>query len=68
MAPYCKVNEGAGQRAAPAGRRAPKYERSKAQPVALEVVETIQSALPEWMALAVPLGLGAGLRQGKRAA
>ena len=45
--------------------RLPKREPSKAQPVPLEVVERIQAGLPEWMAVAVPLGLGAGLRQGE---
>ena len=45
--------------------RLPKREASKAQPVPLEVVERIRSALPEWMAVAVPLGIGAGLRQGE---
>ncbi len=31
-------------------------------------VERIHAALPDWMAVAVPLGIGAGLRQGERAA
>ena len=35
------------------------------QPVPLEVVEHIHGALPEWMAVAVPLGVGVGLRQGE---
>lgn len=46
-------------------RRLPKREASKAQPVPLEVVEAIHAALPDWMAVAVPLGVGAGLRQGE---
>ena len=50
----------------PAGRaRLPKREATKAQPVPLEVLERIQAALPDWMAVAVPLGIGAGLRQGE---
>lgn len=50
----------------PASRaRLPKREASKAQPVPLEVVERIRAGLPDWMAVAVPLGIGAGLRQGE---
>lgn len=45
--------------------RLPKREASKAQPVPLQVVERIQAALPEWLAVAVPLGVGVGLRQGE---
>jgi integrase len=45
--------------------RLPKREPAKAQPVPLEVVERIADALPDWMAVAVPLGIGAGLRQGE---
>jgi len=45
--------------------RLPKREASKAQPVPLETVAKIQEALPDWMAVAVPLGIGAGLRQGE---
>lgn len=45
--------------------RLPKREPSKAQPVPLDVVERIQDALPAWMAVAVPLGVGAALRQGE---
>lgn len=45
--------------------RRPKQEPSKAQPLPLDVVEAIQAGLPEWMAVAIPLGIGAGLRQGE---
>ncbi len=45
--------------------RLPKREASKAQPVDLDVVERIRLALPPWMAVVVPLGVGAGLRQGE---
>jgi integrase len=45
--------------------RLPRSETRKAQPVALEVVERIHGALPEWMRVAVPLGVGVGLRQGE---
>lgn len=50
----------------PAARaRLPKREASKAQPVPLELVERIASQLPDWMKVVVPLGVGAGLRQGE---
>lgn len=45
--------------------RLPKREASKPRPVPLEVVETIRASLPDWMAVAVPIGIGAGLRQGE---
>lgn len=45
--------------------RLPKREPAKAQPVPFEVVERIQAELPEWFQVAVPLGVGAGLRQGE---
>lgn len=45
--------------------RLPKLEPSKAQPVPLDVVQRIHDSLPDWMAVAVPIGLGAGLRQGE---
>ena len=45
--------------------RLPKLEASKAQPVPLEIVEAIRAGLPDWMAVAVPIGMGAGLRQGE---
>lgn len=50
----------------PASRaRLPKREAPKAQPVPVEVVEAILEGLPAWMKVAVPLGVGAGLRQGE---
>ncbi len=50
----------------PASRaRLPRREPSKAQPVPLEVVQRIAAGLPDWLAVAVPLGIGAGLRQGE---
>lgn len=45
--------------------RLPKREPAKAQPVPLDVVERIHAALPDWMAVAVPIGIGSGLRQGE---
>jgi integrase len=45
--------------------RLPRREARKAHPVPLEVVERIHAALPDWMKVAVPLGVGAGLRQGE---
>jgi integrase len=45
--------------------RLPRREERRAQPVPLEVVERIHDALPEWIRVAVPLGVGVGLRQGE---
>lgn len=45
--------------------RLPRRDAGKAQPVPLDVVAAIEAALPEWMAVVVPLGVGAGLRQGE---
>jgi integrase len=45
--------------------RLPRAETRTAQPVPLEVVELIHDALPEWMRIVVPLGIGVGLRQGE---
>jgi len=45
--------------------RLPRASGVKAQPVALEVVERVHAALPDWLAVAVPLGVGVGLRQGE---
>lgn len=48
----------------PAARaRLPRRDERRAQPVPLEVVERIHDALPEWMRVVVPLGVGVGLRQ-----
>lgn len=50
----------------PASRaRLPKKEPSKAQPVPVETVARIAAALPDWLKVAVPLGVGVGLRQGE---
>lgn len=43
--------------------RLPKVEPSSAQPVPPEVVGRITEALPDWLRVAVPLGVGVGLRQ-----
>jgi integrase len=48
-----------------AGARLPRVEDSRAQPVPLAVVAKIEAGLPDWIAVAVPLGVGAGLRQGE---
>jgi integrase len=45
--------------------RLPRKIDKRAQPVPLEVVERIHDALPDWLAVVVPLGLGVGLRQGE---
>jgi integrase len=43
--------------------RLPRVSATKAQPVALEAVERIHDCLVPWMQVAVPLGVGVGLRQ-----
>lgn len=43
--------------------RLPRLDGRKAEPVPLEVVERLTGALPDWMRVVVPLGIGAGLRQ-----
>lgn len=45
--------------------RLPRSTAGKAQPVPLDVVDAIQAALPDWMRVVVPLGVGVGLRQGE---
>ena len=50
----------------PASRaRLPKAEPSKAQPVPIDVIEAVTATLPSWLRIAVPLGVGVGLRQGE---
>jgi integrase len=43
--------------------RLPRRDEKRAQPVPLDVIERIHAALPDWLAVVVPLGVGAGLRQ-----
>jgi integrase len=43
----------------------PRNDPAKPQPVPPEVVAAIEAALPDWLRVAVPLGIGAGLRQGE---
>jgi len=45
--------------------RLPRVEAAKARPLPLDAVEAIRLALPDWMRVVVPLGVGAGLRQGE---
>lgn len=45
------------------GARLPKLDAVKPEPVSLETAELVAQALPPWLAVAVPLGIGAGLRQ-----
>lgn len=45
--------------------RLPRVEAEKAQPLELEVIEAIRLALPDWLRIVVPIGAGAGLRQGE---
>lgn len=50
----------------PAARaRLPRNEERRAQPVPLDVADAIRTNLPDWLQVAVPIGLGAGLRQGE---
>lgn len=43
--------------------RLPKVDAPRARPVPPEVVARITEALPDWLRVAVPLGVGVGLRQ-----
>lgn len=45
--------------------RLPRVEAEKAQPLPLDAIEAIRVALPDWMRVVVPLGVGAGFRQGE---
>lgn len=45
--------------------RLPRVEAEKARPLPLDTIEAIRVALPDWMRVVVPLGVGAGLRQGE---
>lgn len=45
--------------------RLPRKVERRAQPVPLEVAEAIRQQLPDWLQVAVPLGVGVGLRQGE---
>lgn len=45
--------------------RLPKNDAARPEPVPAEVLERVHAALPDWLAVAVPLGVGAGLRQGE---
>lgn len=57
------VEDGLIARNPAAKARLPKVEPSKSQPVPAEVVELITAGLPDWLRVAVPLGVGVGLRQ-----
>jgi integrase len=59
------VEDGLLSRNVASRARLPKREASRAQPVPLEVVERIAEELPDWLRVAVPLGVGVGLRQGE---
>jgi integrase len=45
--------------------RMPRAFGAKPKPVAPDVVEALALAVPSWFRVAIPLGLGAGLRQGE---
>lgn len=59
------VDDGLVVRSPATRLRLPRSTAGKAQPVPLDVVDAIGAALPAWMAVVVPLSLGAGLRQGE---
>lgn len=45
--------------------RLPRADAEKPQPVERAVLDAIAAELPDWMKIVVPLGVGAGLRQGE---
>ncbi|MFN6121546.1 MAG: tyrosine-type recombinase/integrase, partial [Actinomycetes bacterium] len=57
------VEDGLIPRNPATGARMPRIEANRPEPVPHEVLETITTALPSWAQVAVPLALGAGLRQ-----
>jgi integrase len=59
------VDDGLIARNPAAGAKMPKNEAARPEPVPADVVDAITAALPSWARVAVPLGLGAGLRQGE---
>lgn len=59
------VDDGLIARNPAAKARLPRNEGRRVQPVPLEVVAQIEAELPDWMRIVVPLGIGAGLRQGE---
>jgi integrase len=59
------VDDGLIPRNPAAGARLPRATDRRAQPVSAETVEAITAALPPWLRVVVPLGLGVGLRQGE---
>jgi integrase len=59
------VDDGLLARSPAVRARLPRASGRKAQPVPLEVVERIHDTLPDWLKVAVPLGVGVGLRQGE---
>jgi integrase len=57
------VEDGLIARNPAVGARMPRNESARPAPVPHDVIEAITAALPSWARVAVPLGLGAGLRQ-----
>lgn len=57
------VEDGLLARNPAAGARMPRNEAERPKPVPAEVLDAVSAALPSWARVAVPLGLGAGLRQ-----
>ncbi len=59
------VDDGLLPRNPAAGARMPRNEAVPPEPVPAHLVDAIAEALPPWARVAVPLALGAGLRQGE---
>src|SRR5215207_3015937 len=49
------------------GARMPRVEERRTRPLDKPVIDALASAAPDWFAVALPLGLGLGLRQGEAA-
>jgi hypothetical protein len=59
------VEDGLIPRNPAAGARMPRSEAAKPDAVPVNVIEAITAGVPDWFRVAIPLGLGAGLRQGE---
>ena len=59
------VEDGLIARNPAAGAKMPRNETPRPEPVLSPVIAAITASLPSWARVAVPLGLGAGLRHGE---
>jgi integrase len=59
------VEDGLIARNPAAGARMPRNDAPRPEPVPHTVIDEITAALPAWARVIVPIGLGAGLRQGE---